>query len=193
VSNSDFTQDFIFTDNYLSYPDVIVTSRDDIGGLILDDLAGESVVVVANWPEVALLREQYPEVIRVEVDSTFEGLTRLALGEYDYMLTYLPTASYLMREHGIQGLRIISSEDEPIADAMMVRKEDVTLRNLLDKALKQIDEGERRVMEERWLGQVDLTVINNPPKATADPIVATAIRVVAAGRPCLASMPYWCV
>jgi hypothetical protein len=76
------------------------------------------------------------------VESTLEDVTKVAFKEYDYLFAYVPTASYLISEQALPGLRVANIVGETIGDAAMFRKDAVMLRNLIQKGLDSITEAD---------------------------------------------------
>ena len=151
VADEEFKKEFLFTRPYFSFPNVIINHSNIEAAVGLEALAGKQVLGVKDWPETRLLKSKYPEIQVVEVSSTEEGLGKLAFGEYDYMLTYLPTASYIIETHALQGLRIAAFLPDLMEDAIMVRKELPILRGILQKALNGITQEEKRALQKRWI------------------------------------------
>jgi diguanylate cyclase (GGDEF)-like protein/PAS domain S-box-containing protein len=151
VPTDAFRKEFLFTESYLGFYDVIVTHQGIAGSVRLDDLAGNKVLVVKDWPEAEILAQHYPEIQAVEVVSTLDGLTKVACGEHDYLFTYLPIAEYLIQEQGLKDLRIAGFGPEPILDAVMVRKDATILRSILDKTLATLTPEEKWTIESRWI------------------------------------------
>jgi signal transduction histidine kinase/CheY-like chemotaxis protein/ABC-type amino acid transport substrate-binding protein/HPt (histidine-containing phosphotransfer) domain-containing protein len=67
------------------------------------------------------------------------------------MLAYLPTVSYLIREYALTGLRLAGTVYKPVGTAVMMQKDAMLLRDIIQKALGSISEGERRAIESRWI------------------------------------------
>ncbi|MFB3077246.1 MAG: transporter substrate-binding domain-containing protein, partial [Lysobacterales bacterium] len=146
----EFRKEFLFSATYFGFSDAIITNEDVKGQVRLEDLGGKQVLVVADWPAVQLLRNQYPDVFPVEVESTLEGLMKVAFKEYDYMIAFLPTATYIIREQALAGLHVAGLVGVT-SGAAMVSKDSEILRGLIDKALASITEKERQSIENRWL------------------------------------------
>ncbi len=147
----EFKREFLFTDTYFEFYDAIITHDGIKGELRLEDLSGKEVLVAKGWPEVYILKDRYPDIKVVEVESTLEGVSKVAFKEYDYLFAYFPTASYLINQQALPGLRVAGIVDEPIGDAVMVRKDSEILHNLMNKALDTITDVERRTIEKRWV------------------------------------------
>ena len=150
----EFQKEFIFTDTYYEFYDAIITHEGIQGSVHLEDLGGKEVLVAKDWPEEHILRNQYPDIKVVTVESTLEGVTKVAFKEYDFLFAYFPTASYLIREQALPGLRVANIVGEPVGDAAMFRKDSVMLRNLIQKGLASITEEERRTIKSRWVPSI---------------------------------------
>jgi PAS domain S-box-containing protein len=151
VPTADYNAEFIFTEPYFSFSDVVVTHDGIDTEVKLDHLKGKKVLVVKGWPEAQILKNQYPEIEAIEVDTTLAGLNKVALKEYDYLFTYLPTALYLIREHTISGVRVAGFSDVPADGAIMLHKDAQVLPGLLQKALNSVTEQEKLSIEQRWM------------------------------------------
>lgn len=144
-------QKFLFTDPYFSYHNVIVTPDTLEGSIQLKDLAGKEVLIVEGWAENELIRTQFPEVILVPVDNTTEGLSKIALGEYDYLISYFPIVQRVIRDTAFQNLRIGGVSELDVEHGMMLRPTSTTLGNILQKALANITPQQHREIQGRWL------------------------------------------
>ncbi|MBK1879170.1 transporter substrate-binding domain-containing protein [Pelagicoccus mobilis] len=140
-------------DQYMYFPDVLVTHDETPKDVRLGDSVVNRVLVVAGWSDVAAyLQEHFPHIEIVYTESTEDGLLQLSLREYDYLVSTLPTVSYLVRKRGISGLRIASYIEElSMQDTLMVRKDEVELRDLLEKAFKSISKQQRQEIIDRWV------------------------------------------
>jgi ABC-type amino acid transport substrate-binding protein/signal transduction histidine kinase/CheY-like chemotaxis protein len=150
----EYKEEFIFSDGYYEFYDAIITHEDIKGSVRLEDLGGKDVLVAKDWPEEHILRNKYPDINVVTVESTLDGVTKVAFKEYDYLFAYFPTASYLIRDQALPGLRVASIVGEPVVDAAMFRKDSVMLRNLIQKGLDSITDSERRAIIDRWIPSI---------------------------------------
>ena len=140
-----------FTENYFRFPSVIFTRSDAKGMDSLDQLEGRRVAVVSDYPEEATLRKDHPGIDLVTVPDTGAGLSRVASGEVDAAVLYLPTASYLIETEGFTNLRIAGKTKMFVEDGIAVRKDWPQLVGILQKGLDSITESERRDIRRRWI------------------------------------------
>jgi PAS domain S-box-containing protein len=151
VPDNENRQEFLFTDTYFSFNDAIITHQGIKKNLTIDDLADKTVLVVKGWPEARLLARTYPNINLVETETTLEALTKIAFKEYDYFYGYLPTSTYLINKHGLSGIRVAGISDQPIDDAIMLRKGSKILHGILQKTLASITEHEKSTIMNRWV------------------------------------------
>ena len=147
----EFRKDFLFTDTFFGFPGAIITHDGIQGQIRLEDLAGKEVLVATGWPDVHYLKDRYPDIKVVEVESILDGLTKASFKQYDYAFAFFPTASYLIQEHGLTGLRVAGTGGEVFPGGVMVRKDSEMLRTVFNKALVSITEAERRSIKRQWI------------------------------------------
>jgi ABC-type amino acid transport substrate-binding protein len=161
---TEFLKEFIYSDEYYKFFDAIITHENIKGRVKLQDLGGKEILVVKDWPEVHILKERYPDIKVVEVESTLEAMTKVAFKEYDYAFVYFPTASHFIREQALPGLRVAGIEGDPIGDAAMFRKDSEIMRNIITKGLATISEQEKRELKDRWIPSVGKAENGKEPK-----------------------------
>jgi len=163
-------QKYLFSNEYFAFHDAILTHEDVKGSTTIDSLAGKKVLVVEGSPEVEVLKDQYPQIEAVEVESILDGALKLASKEYDYFFAYLPTASYMLQEYGLTGVRVALLVGEPFPAAVMLRKDSETLRKLIDKALASISATENREVKSRWISRAFSGKASAEPAQNAVPL-----------------------
>lgn len=75
----------LFTDPYISVPNVIITREDASSNLILDDLEGQEVVVLKDYAIQDYLEYNYEKINLIPVETLDEGLSLVSFGTKDYM------------------------------------------------------------------------------------------------------------
>ena len=143
-----------FTRDYVSFPIVIFSRRDDdnfIGDL--DDLRYSSIVVERDFAMHYRLRRDLPGSKLLEVDTTSEALHAVASGRVNAYLGNLAVGSYLIQEQGLSNLKVsapalYSTHDQ----AMGVRSDWPELARILDKGLAAITHRGRHEIRQQWLG-----------------------------------------
>jgi PAS domain S-box-containing protein len=140
-----------FTRPFLSFPLVVVTRQEApfISGL--DGLRGRRVAVITDYPLESMLREDYPDIRQVRVDSLQEALQAVQDGDADAVVDNLASLTYAIRLGGMEDLKVAASTAMTMDLAFGVRKNWPELAAILDKALAAMPEEQRRSFYDRWV------------------------------------------
>jgi len=141
-----------FTEQYITYPQVIISRKD--GGFIANvrDLAGKTVAIEENNVDVAKLRHDISPAQLLQTPTVASSLEAVATGRADAYIGDLAVASYLIENLGLVSLKIAAPSRYPDNSyAMGVRKDWHELAAILDKALVAIPESEHRRIDQKWL------------------------------------------
>lgn len=162
-----------FTQTVLRLPVVYITRRDTTDFSEANDFGGRSVAVERGYPAQAMLRERFPAVRRIEVDSTAEALRAVAAGRADVYRGTLAPAHYAIEREQLTNLRVLAAprlEETDLAFA----SGDAQLAETLDGALRAL--GPARIAEtlRRW----QPVYLALAPAASAAAASATPLRAV---------------
>ncbi|MBJ9977237.1 transporter substrate-binding domain-containing protein [Pseudomonas sp. S75] len=135
---------------YLESPYVIVT-RSGRPFTSLEQLKGRRVAVTRHTPSAATLATRYPQVRRIETESTFYSLALLSSGAVDATITTLLDANHAIAANTNLVIRA-SLGTEPASFSMASGKDQTVLASILDKALLSITPEELGVINSRWRG-----------------------------------------
>lgn len=141
----------IFSKDYVFIQRALISNKNTTGQYTLEDLAGKEVVVVSGFTTIPYILENYPEIKLVEVSSTTEGISKVAIGEYDFMYSGLPSMVYYIRDTRLAGLRIASVSESKKYGAMMVREDWPELVSIINKALAVIPESTINNIYSKWI------------------------------------------
>ncbi len=144
---------YAFTAAYLDLPTVLLVRTGD-STKTLAALGTRTLAIQHDYAlSQKLVRESYPQVRIVAVESSADGLQKLALGEADAALADLAQASWTIEELHLTGIRVAGPIPElPAKFAMAVRPDQPLLRSVLDKALASLTESEKQELRRRWIG-----------------------------------------
>lgn len=167
---------FLFSRNYLSLPMALVI-RDDhrfVGDL--NELRRERVGVTRDMASQEYLTLNHSNLNLVAMDSDSAGLQALSKGELDVMVTHIPGVSYLLRQLGLNNLRISSITPYQFDLRMAMNPDRPELAAIINKTLANIDRNEQDRMYNRWINvdidpSVDYTLVQR--------VVLLALLVVA--------------
>lgn len=142
---------FLFTDPYYYFKRVIVTRGDETGISGIEDLFGMTVAVQRNSSHHSYLLE-FPNINISLYETAEAALAAVATGGEGAFIGNLATSNYLIRAHGISGLRLVSFEAEKHhALYFAVRKDWPELVSIIDKVLDTISESEMLEISDRWV------------------------------------------
>jgi PAS domain S-box-containing protein len=140
-----------FTKPYATFPIVVATHTDRpfISGL--EGLAGKKVGVVKDYFIEEALQRDHRSLELIGFSTLREALQALNDGNIDAYVDSMPTISHQVSYLGLTNIKISAPTDYTIALAMGVRKDWPHLIGLLNRALDDVDQEERRVISNAWL------------------------------------------
>ena len=148
-------KEIAFTDNYLVMPWVIFT-RDKASFISsLEDLKGKTVSVEQSYVMADMLEKDYPSIKLLKVPSSLDALQAVATAQADAYIGNLSNATWLVREHNLDNLKIAAPT--PFGDhdnAMGVRKDWPELASIISKGLAAMTPDEQHAIKNRWLTTV---------------------------------------
>jgi len=158
-------QKIAFTDDYISMPWVIY-SRNDMGFISgMEDLNGKTVSVEQGYVMADKIEEDYPSIRLLKVPTSLEALQAVATAEADAYIGNLSNATWLLREHGLDNLKIAAPTPFDAHDnAMGVRSDWPELASIISKGLASMSQEEHNAIKNRWLSvtydtEVDYTLL----------------------------------
>ncbi|MEA2048085.1 MAG: transporter substrate-binding domain-containing protein [Campylobacterota bacterium] len=139
------------TDPYLTLPMVLTTTNDKFFISNIRELQGKSIGIGKNYAQVELLKEKYPLVKFIEVDTISQGLHKVIEGALFGYLDNLNTIGYQIQKNFPTALKITGKFDEKLVLGIGVNNDDTVLLNILNKAMKSIDEQTKEKILNRWV------------------------------------------
>ncbi|GAB7527297.1 transporter substrate-binding domain-containing protein [Paraburkholderia sp. 2C] len=115
------------------------------------DLNGKKVTVQVGTKSVNFLRDNYPQVQRVEVEKNQEMFDLVGIGRADAAVTGKPAAYQFARTRA--GFRVLDKELTKEEYGIAVRKDEPQLRDQLNAALAKIKaDGTYAAIVQKWFG-----------------------------------------
>ncbi|MFT7073267.1 MAG: PAS domain S-box-containing protein [Patiriisocius sp.] len=143
-----------FTESYETNPPVLVVNRDNSDVESLDDLSFKEIVVVGG-STAEILKNKFPDIKLVFVDSPLEGLNLVSTGESEAFIASLGTVSYLIAQNFIPNIKLIGDvnlkNEKETKIHFSVTKDRVILRNILQKGLDEITVDEKNTIRQKWM------------------------------------------
>ncbi|OQX37013.1 MAG: hypothetical protein B0D84_00965, partial [Candidatus Sedimenticola endophacoides] len=141
----------LFTQPLIETPTVIIArseARDRVG---MQDLTGKRLTVVADSPAHEQILNNHPGDGLLATPDIGSALRKVSLGEADYLVADLATASYRIEREGITNLKVVGESPYRHRWSLAVRKDWPVLRDILAKGLRMITEAERRAIMDKWV------------------------------------------
>ncbi|MDN3642019.1 SpoIIE family protein phosphatase [Lutimonas halocynthiae] len=143
-----------FTSSYYIQPSVLVTNTNDTINTI-HDLSNKNIAVMKGFAITAQLKKNYPNINAVEIDNVREGLVKVSTHELDGFVESVGVVSHYMNSDFIPNIKMSSEVkldkmDYP-ALHMAVSKENLILKNILQKGLESISAEEMAGLRNKWI------------------------------------------
>ncbi len=139
-----------FTKPYMSFPVVIVAREGEDYVSSAQQLEGRVVAGVKGFNATAILRQRFPQVPTLEVFSIQEGLKAVVTNRAYAFVANLGSVNYAIKQHGLDGLKIIGQLDATADLAIGVHKDDPVLFSILQKALDDVTPAESQAIYDKW-------------------------------------------
>ncbi len=139
-----------FTEPYVSIPTVIIVRTDSTLGDWPKAFADKAVAVGKGYGVQKYLEQNFSYLKLTLVTDDLEGLRRLSFGEVDAVIMDVASASFFIGRDKITNLRVFGTFNFRYDLSFAVRKELPVLREILDKALRAIPEGDKQAVLNRW-------------------------------------------
>ncbi|TQV73639.1 EAL domain-containing protein [Aliikangiella marina] len=142
-----------FTDTYVEIPFVLVTTQEKFFVSRLSQLVSEKLGVLKGYAYVDLLKNRYPNIELVEVDSRMKGLQMVSSGELFGYFSGLNLAGFAIQEGQFTNLKINGQFDELsiIKLGLGVRKDLNPLIPILNKTIAAIPKETKQRIDNSWL------------------------------------------
>lgn len=163
----------LYTDPYISNPNVIISKSDQLYTSI-DDLNGKKVTYPKDFFFDEILKNRYQEVIRYPVDTSLDSLTAVIAGDADAALIEFAVANYLIAENFLTGLKVsgrfVTEDDELEKLNIGVRNDRPILHSILSKAVKSVTLEESSEIKKKWFGVASSQLENQSVSLTKSEI-----------------------
>ena len=151
TTDSSLRKDFLFTGSFLPNPIVIIMQEDNPYVDTLDQLKKRSIAVIKDYGYVDKIKEKYPEHHFYDVENIQEGLSSVAEGKYDAILTTMALGSYTAREMQLSSIRVVGKTEFLTQLGFAINREYATLVGIINKV--RVDEQTRQEVLGKWVSQ----------------------------------------
>ncbi len=145
-------QNYLATVPYFTAPRAFVTSTD---ALLVHDFSqiaySGDIGVLRNSPAQVLLPGLYPDIRLIAIDSTDEGIQKVASGELVAFVNILPALVYSIQRQGLTNVKIGGMLDSSVKLSVLVNRQEPQLVGILNKAISHITQYERQQILNKWV------------------------------------------
>jgi two-component sensor histidine kinase len=142
----------IYTDNYIKLPWVIVTKKTDNNYKTLDDLNNHRISLPKDYMQQEILRKDFPKIKIITRNNFQECLQDVSTGVSVATVGSLGTLTFFMNETGSNDLQIANyTRYNKDSVAFAFPKDQIILRNIVQKSLNSISMMERNKINSKWI------------------------------------------
>lgn len=135
---------------YLKFQGIIITKKDSkINSL--KQLSGKDVAIVSGYIWQELVSINNPEINIKPADNILDALIDVSMCSVDAMIATMPIALYYIEKQGILNLRIAGKTNYYTNLCVQTRKDWLILNSIIEKALKNIPDNEKKKILQKWV------------------------------------------
>ena len=140
-----------FTTPYLSIPMVLATKLDVNFIADITQLVDKKIGIPKGYAYAEILRAKYPNIQIIDVENIHDGLEQVKNGTLFGYIGSLATIGYDFQLHHTGELKIAGKFEDTWQLGIAVRNDDPILLGIMEKAVIQIDENEKRKILNKWI------------------------------------------
>jgi len=140
-----------FTKPFMDVPFVLITDNKSPFIDNLEVYQNKKIGLVKSYSVNKRIREKYPNIDFVDVNSLDEGIKKVLDGELYGHIDLLHTSWYKLYESDITKLKISGKLDVLVPISIAVRNDDPFLYFILDKAISSISNIEKENILKKWI------------------------------------------
>jgi signal transduction histidine kinase/ABC-type amino acid transport substrate-binding protein len=144
-------QYMIWSKPYFHVNTTIIVRKEFKQQFSLGKMAGMRIGVPKDYAVGIFVRETYPNLTLIAVDTNKEGLTKVSFGELDALITEIPNALYVIEKEKITNLRLAGDTGFQLDLGIGIRNDIPFLPKIIEKVLADISESEHKAIYSKWL------------------------------------------
>ena len=140
----------VFTKEYAKFPISIVTKKDENFIENISALKNKKIAVGNNFTAHNILKNKYPNMNFVLVDSIKEGLDLVSKNKAYAFVDIQPVLFYNIAKHGFDDLKVSGNTGLDFSLKFMIRDDYPILESILNKAISSISLNELNEIIHKW-------------------------------------------
>ncbi|PHO12490.1 hypothetical protein CPG38_07865, partial [Malaciobacter marinus] len=149
-----------FTQDYFTFSNVIATKDNKIFIDSIEKLIGKKIGVIKNYSIAERLKYRYPNLTLINVENTLDGLKKLKDNKIYAFIDTFPSLAYNMQNSSINGIKISGKININSSSKIAIRKDNIILQKIMNKAINSVTSHEREELLNRWLTVIKEEKIN---------------------------------
>ncbi len=145
----------LFSNDILKIRFSLVTKINSKDIKSFEDMKGKTIALIRGWSSTKYIKDKYKNIKYIEFDTSTEMLEAVAFGLADGGVEDFFTANYLIKKEMLSNLHIVS---KILIDGkynyglyLMFHKDNKILKELFDKAIKEVKEEDLIKIKSKWL------------------------------------------
>ncbi len=147
-----------FTSSFLDIPMVIATKTDKHFIDNIEQIVDKKIGIVKSYSIANILKEKYPNINIVDVESISDGLLKVENGNIFALIDNLATINYMINKKFMGTLKVSGRLDTRLQYRVATRNDEPILNTIFDKVIKNIDASTKEKIFNKW--------VNSPTKET---------------------------
>jgi len=160
TTDSTLRSDFLFTQAILPNPIVVLMQDGNSYVDSLRQLENKKIAIIKGYGYISKIKKQYPNHDFREVENIQEGLSAVAEGKYDAMLTTMALGSYTMKQMQLSNIRVVGRTEFQTQIGFAVSRKYAPLVGIMNKIISSISEQEKQKIMSKWVAQEYVEKIN---------------------------------
>jgi signal transduction histidine kinase/ABC-type nitrate/sulfonate/bicarbonate transport system substrate-binding protein len=149
-----------FSQSYLSTPIALITKLDVPFISDIHLLRDKKIVTIKGYSISRIIREKYPNLDLIEVDSIEEAFSLVRNNDAFAMAEKVISINNIFYKNNIKDLKITSKFDEKIYFSMGFNNDNIILPQIINKALANISLAEKKSIYNKWVHFIDDTIVS---------------------------------
>jgi polar amino acid transport system substrate-binding protein len=142
-----------FTNPYLSYNLAIITTDDKPLVENIEQVVSKTMSRKKDSGLISLLKTKYPDIDIKETQGYKDAFEMVAEGKAYFTIATLPVLSYYKNKYDFENLQVAGYTNMKYNLSIAVRDDQNTLLKVLDKALAQITDEQKKLIHEKWINK----------------------------------------
>lgn len=158
LTNTPERSDYLaFTNDYIKIPQAVIGTEKSTDITSFEDLNGKSVAIPKGYTDMEIIPKKYPKINIVPVENIPAAIKAILTGEADYAYGNLAVINYYLKENHFNNISVkLMPEEMTYSHSIGVRDDWVIFRDILNKALQNMDGDAVQKIKNRWFGVINI-------------------------------------